>query len=106
QTGKYNEAAAEFGEFIANHPQHRFAAQASFRIGESAYLRGDFQQALPKLQAFVATHGNHKLCEYALPYLADCQLEQNDLAAAQANYQQALKAFPAGALAGECRLGL
>lgn len=106
QTGEYDAAATEFGEFVASHPQHRFAAQASFRIGESAYLRGDYQQALPKLQAFVATHGNHKLCEYALPYLADCQLEQKDLAAAQANYQQALKAFPAGALTGECRLGL
>lgn len=106
QSGDFAAAAEAFNEFILAQPSHRFAAQASFRVGESAYLRGDYAAALPKLQAFVATFGNHKLAEYALPYLADCQLEAGDIQAAQKNYQASLKNHPAGALTGECRLGL
>lgn len=106
QSGNYQQAAEAFEQFVADEPQHRFAAQASFRIGETAYLRGDFATALPKLQAFVVAYGNHKLAEYAVPYLADCQLETGDVQAAAANYQSALKSYPAGALSGECRLGL
>lgn len=106
QLGKYRDAAAAYQQFVDAHPQHRFSVQASFRIGESHYLAGDYAAAEPKLQAFAATHPNHPLCEYALPYLAEAQLEQGRPKDAQAAYQRSLQQSPGGALASDCRLGL
>lgn len=106
QLGAYEKAAAGFAKFSADYPQHRLAAMAGFRQGEAAYLQGKFAAALPKLAGFVAAHPTDKLCVFALPYLGDCQLELGDPQAAQKNYQLALKNYPTGVLAGECRLGL
>jgi TolA-binding protein len=106
QTDDADGAAKQFAALVAEHPQHRYAAQASFRIAEVSYMRGDYAAALPKLKAFVAAQGNHPLCEHALPYLGDCQLELGHPQEAHDAYQLALKQFPAGARVGECRLGL
>jgi TolA-binding protein len=107
-----DEAAKEFALLLDQHPQSLYSKEATFRIAEVAYRRGDYAAALPKLKAFVAANGAHALCAYALPYLGDCQLELGDLDAAERTYQSAIKQFAQGPrakewpLAGECRLGL
>ncbi|HTN74265.1 MAG TPA: tetratricopeptide repeat protein, partial [Pirellulaceae bacterium] len=106
QQGDYAAAGEEFAHFTADYPEHRFAAQAGFRQGETAYLQGLYSAARPKLAGFVAAHPRDKLCEFAWPYLGDIELELGDFAAAQKAYGQALKSYPAGPLAAECRLGL
>jgi len=43
--GKYDQAEDGFKQFIGQHPGHPLAPNAQYWLGETHYVRGDFQQA-------------------------------------------------------------
>jgi len=106
QLGRFEEANARFRQLLKNDAKHPYKRQVLFRCGETAYLTGKRDEARGHLDAFRKEYRNDKLCAYALPYLAEMTLADGDAPAAQKIYVEALKRFPKGALADECRYGL
>ncbi|MCO6457168.1 MAG: tetratricopeptide repeat protein [Pirellulaceae bacterium] len=106
QLGRYQDAAGELTALIQNSPRHEYARQARFRLGELAYLQGDDPDAQTQLEAFRREHPQDGLLAYVLPYLGDIRLRAEDFRAAETLYAEALRLYPQGALADQCRFGL
>lgn len=45
KSGNYDSAEREFDSFLRNHPDHALAANAKYWLGETYYVRGDFERA-------------------------------------------------------------
>lgn len=106
QLGDLSAAREVFQTFLERAPQDAYALQASFRAAEAAMLLGQFEAAIVELEQFIGDHSDDKLLAFALPYLGDMTLAQGHLATAEQYYRRALKQFPDGGLADDCRLGL
>lgn len=106
QLRRFEEAAEAFRTFAEQSPQDRLAHKARFRAGEAVYLAGHFGPAQTELAKFAGDLPDDPLNAYALPYLGDIALRQNDPNLARQLFNDALRRFPQGPLADECRFGL
>lgn len=106
QLGRYQDAADELTALIKNSPRHEYARQARFRLGELAYLQGLDAEAQTQLETFRREHPQDGLLAYVLPYLGDIRLRAEDYRTAETLYAEALRLYPDGALADQCRFGL
>jgi TolA-binding protein len=106
QLGDFAAAIKHFETYIGRAPTGRYARQAMFRAGESAFLAGNAADAKPRLEAFVAKHGDDDLAGYAIPYLARLALEAKRVDEAAQLYQRAIDKFPNGPLADDSRFSL
>ncbi len=106
QQGNYEAARTRFDQSLAREPEGRFARQSLFRAGEAAYLLRDYDTAEDRLRNFVEQYPDDALNAYALPYLAQIDLEADHAEKARKQFATALERFPSGALANDCRLGL
>ena len=106
QLRRYDEAAADFHEFLQRDPGSVFARQALFRAGESALLGGKRTAARRTFADFRIKYPDDKLNAFVLMYLGQIALADNDAATAQAMFGEALRRFPAAAPRDEIRFGL
>jgi len=106
QLGRHEEARKNLAELVERNAPGRYAAQASFRFGETAYLLADTPTAKDALERFVARYPEDKLGAYALYYLGNIALGERDWSGAQKTFSRALADFPDGPMADECRFGL
>lgn len=106
QLGKYAEAKTGFAEFLAKHGGHRLARQALFRAGEAAFLSGAADEARRELSLFTKRYPQDSLNAYALGYLGEAYLAAGQYADAHTVFQECLRRFADGPLAGDCRFGL
>ena len=74
QVGQVKQARENFDAFSNAAPNHRYAAQTKFRRGECAYLTGDYATARQLLGEFHKENADNALNAYALPYLGDLAL--------------------------------
>jgi TolA-binding protein len=105
QLKKIDTARTGFTHYLAKHPTGPHSPQAQYRAGETSYLLSDWKNAETWLSQFIAKRPSDKLLEYALPYLAEAQLNSGKLPEAKASYQRGLQAFPKGRLADRARYG-
>lgn len=105
-TGDYKAARDTLRIFLQEAPMSRNVGHAIYRIAESSYLLDDFARAEPELTTFITKYPEDPLVERALPYLADVQLRLNKPDVALKTFQEALKKFPAGAMAEDCEFGI
>lgn len=106
QLRQFDAAAPAFREFATAAPQDKLANKARFRAGEAIYLAGHYQQARAALEQFVHDLPDDRFNEYALPYLGDLALRNNEFAKAEHLFSEALRRFAQGAMADDCRFGL
>lgn len=106
QLNDLSAAREVFQTYLERAPQDGYTVQARFRAAEAAMLLGDRDPAIKELEGLVDEFPEEKLLAFALPYLGDMTLAQGHPATAQQFYQRALKQFPSGPLADDCRLGL
>jgi len=106
QLERFDEARKLFVEFVELAPQHRFAAQARFRAGETAFLVGTREAAKTALTEFRTKHPENPLNAYALAYLGQIALDGKDGAGAEAVYRTALQQFKKGPMDISCRFGI
>jgi len=106
QLARYDEAQKEFEAFSASDPHGPHAAQAAFRAGEAAFLSGRHDAARAALNKFRGSYPDDKLNAYALAYLGQLALADNDAATAETMFRQSLADFPKGPTHDECRYGV
>lgn len=53
---RYEQASAEFRDFLKHYPNGRYAQLAQYWLGEAAYARRDFVQAIKEYQALIDNH--------------------------------------------------
>lgn len=92
--------------YAADYPMGREAPAAAYWIGHCSFHLDDFAAAGQELSAFAKKWPQNRLCEWALPYLGDLELRQKKPEAAIVRFQEAIKAFPEGALVEDAKFGL
>ncbi len=105
QQSKHQIALEVFQDFFDQNPDHAHRKLTLFRIGESNYLLGRRERAIEALQRFTVEYSSDPLLAYALPYLADLQLQAGNPRQAQSLYEQTLRDFPSTTFGDECRFG-
>ncbi|HWB13866.1 MAG TPA: tetratricopeptide repeat protein [Pirellulales bacterium] len=106
QLRRFDDAAQAFRAFAEHAPQDRLATKARFRAGEAVYLAGRYAESQAELERFYTDFPDDPLNGYVLAYLGDIAARNNDFRLSQKWYEEALRRFPQGPLADDCRFGL
>jgi TolA-binding protein len=104
--GQFDEARRQYQRYLAVEPKGKHARAAAFRAAEAAYFARNYDAAKPELERFLAARPDDSLNAYVLTYLGDIGAAKGDAAAAATLYREAIKQFPNGPLADDCRRGL
>jgi|GEM_PF-3651847 len=95
-----------FAKSLEAEPNHAHATAARFRLGESAYLMGDFERAGPALRAYVAGSSDGAFVAHACVYLGELSLAQQSFVDAQDWFQRAVPLMTDRRLLADCRIGM
>lgn len=106
QLRRYADAEKAYGKYLAANPTGDLQAQAIFRLGEMAFFSENYAKAKATLAQILDDHSEHKSREYVLSYLGKISLFEKDYEQAKEYFETALKDYPQGRMADECRLGL
>jgi TolA-binding protein len=101
----YSAARTIFREFLSKHPKSKNLPNAMYRVAECSNFLDDVISSEKEFFGFLKKYPDHKLAEWALPYLADAQLRRNKPQEALKNFQKALEKFSRGELATDARFG-
>ena len=66
KSGRYEDAAAAFKQFIAEFPAGSYADNAQYWLGETYYITRQFEQALQEFQSLVSTYPDSRKLTGAL----------------------------------------
>ncbi len=103
---EYELAFEAFSTFVDEMPGHDLVARGRFRMGETAYHLGRTGLAIRLLEEFALVYPEDSLNSIALPYLGELRLKNQELRLAEKVFAKALRAYPDGQLAEQCRFGL
>lgn len=97
--GRYGEARKAFAAFLQSHPQSSLASNASYWMGEAAYVLRDFDQAMADFRRVIEQHpGSAKVAD-ALLKLGYALYEKGDYAAARQPLEQVMRDYSASSAA-------
>lgn len=94
QGRKYEEAGRAFTQFLAAFPTSPLADNAQYWLGETLYVRGQFQPALTEFQKVMAQYPQSAKLPDALLKVGYCQAELGNRDAARTSLQQLMRQFP------------
>jgi tol-pal system protein YbgF len=94
QARKYEEAGKAFTEFLAGFPQSPLADNAQYWLGETYYVRGQYQTALPQFQKVLDAYPQSAKLPDALLKIGYCQAELGNRDAARTALQQVTRKYP------------
>lgn len=103
---KYEEARAAFRDFLNQHPSHKEAPLATYRVGESSYFLGDSKMAVTQLSAFVSRYPNDKLAPWGRQYLGESLYATGKFADATVAFEEVVKSPPNDTLKSDAMFGL
>ncbi|HHO69100.1 MAG TPA: tol-pal system protein YbgF [Gammaproteobacteria bacterium] len=92
--GRYQEAAAAFGKFLADHPGSSYADNAQYWLGEVHYVTRDFKTALQEFGKVIEQYPNSPKVADARLKLGYIKYELKDWAGARRELQRVVKEFP------------
>ena len=91
---RYEEAAAAFREFIGAFPTGSYADNAQYWLGETHYVRHEYQQALQEYERLVATYPNSQKVPGALLKIGYSHDELGSKAEAERVLGQLIQSHP------------
>ena len=94
RSGRYEEAAVAFQEFIVEFPTGSYADNALYWLGETYYVRHQFEQAVREYERLVATYPNSQKLPDALLKIGYSHDELGNTAAAERVLGQLIQSHP------------
>jgi tol-pal system protein YbgF len=94
RSGRYEESASRFQQFLAQFPSGTYAPNARYWLGESFYVTQNYAQALEQFQALVQRYPTHDKTPGSLLKIGLSQYGLNDLDAAEATLARVGQQYP------------
>ena len=91
---KYEEAGRAFETFLVQFPTSPLADNAQYWLGETHYVRGQFNDALPAFRKVLEKYPQSAKLPDALLKVGYCQIELGDRNAARTSLQEVMRQFP------------
>lgn len=98
RTGDYETAATVYRRVIAQHPSHKKAVFASYKLGYMAYDKGDCDRAVPLYEEHMTAYPSSRYLDEALWFTARCHWREGDTEAAKAAWTRLIEARPKSSL--------
>ena len=92
--GRYQEAAAAFNRFLADHPGSGYADNASYWLGETYYVTRDFDRAMTTFSKLVEFHPDSPKVPDTRLKLGFIHYENQDWQAARAELNELVERYP------------
>jgi tol-pal system protein YbgF len=92
--GKYQDAVAQFNNFLVTYPDSPRADSAQYWLGEAYYVNRQFDQAINEYQKLVAAYPSSQKVSQAMLKIGFCQQELGQTEQARATLQEVLQRYP------------
>ena len=103
KSGRYEDAAVAFQQFLAEFPAGSYADNAQYWLGETFYITRKFQQAVQEFERLVAMHPNSQKLTHALLKIGYAHDELGNTADAERVLGELIERYPQSAAAGLAR---
>ena len=103
KSGRYDEAAVAFQQFIAEFPTGSYADNAQYWLGETFYITRRFEQAVQEFERLVSTHPTSQKLTHALLKIGYAHDELGNVAEAERVLSALIERHPQSAAAGLAR---
>ena len=103
KSGRYDEAAVAFQQFIAEFPTGSYADNAQYWLGETFYITRRFEQAVQEFERLVSTHPASQKLTHALLKIGYSHDELGNLKEAERVLSELIERHPQSAAAGLAR---
>ncbi len=100
---RYEQATAEFRGFLKQYPNGRYAHIAQYWLGEAAYARRDFTQAIKDYQALLDNHPRSAKRAEAMLKIGYSYQELNKGEEAKKMMEQLIELYPDSTEAGQAK---
>ncbi len=100
---RYEQATSAFRDFLNHYPNGRYAHIAQYWLGEAAYARRDFTQAISDYQALLANHPRSGKRADAMLKIGYCYQELKKPAESKRMMEQLIELYPDSTEAGQAR---
>ena len=100
---RYEQATAAFRDFLNHYPNGRYAHIAQYWLGEAAYARRDFTQAISDYQALLDNHPRSGKRADAMLKIGYSYQELKKSAESKRMMEQLIKLYPDSTEAGQAR---
>lgn len=94
KAGKYQDAVAQFNNFLVTYPDSPRADSAQYWLGEAYYVNKQFDQAINEYQKLVAAYPSSQKVSQAMLKIGFCQQELGQTEQARATLQEVLQRYP------------
>ena len=103
KSGRYEDAASAFKQFIAEFPAGSYADNAQYWLGETYYITRRFEPALQEFQRLVSAYPNSQKLTHALLKMGYAHAELGNKAEAERVLGDLVERHPQSAAAGLAR---
>ena len=103
KSGRYDEAALAFQQFIAEFPTGSYADNAQYWLGETFYITRRFEQAVQEFERLVSTHPTSQKLTHALLKIGYAHDELGNMKEAERVLSELIERHPQSAAAGLAR---
>ena len=103
KSGRYEDAAGAFKQFIAEYPTGSYADNAQYWLGETYYITRRFAESVQEFQRLVVQHPNSQKLTHALLKIGYAHDELDNRAEAERVLGELIARYPQSAAAGLAR---
>ena len=103
KSGRYEDAAVAFQQFVAEFPTGSYADNAQYWLGETYYITRQFQRAVQEFERLVSMHPNSQKLTHALLKIGYAHDELGNKAEAERVLGELMERYPQSAAAGLAR---
>ena len=103
KSGRYEDAAVAFQQFVAEFPTGSYADNAQYWLGETYYITRQFQRAVEEFDRLVSMHPNSQKLTHALLKIGYAHDELGNMAEAERVLGELMERYPQSAAAGLAR---
>lgn len=94
KSGKYEQAATAFQQFVAQYPNSGYLPNALYWQGEAYYVTRKFDPAMSAFQQVLRDHATHSKAKDALLKVGYIQFENKDWAASRQTLRDVVSKYP------------